>query len=95
MLLPTKDDVDGDDDADTFEAVARALDLGDAERRINRELARRLAERLRADGIEVLDLYPSMLAEPEPLYWQRDHHLNVQGCRHVAAEIRRHLGGRP
>jgi hypothetical protein len=87
VVLPTKVDVDADD-AETIEGLMAALDLSAADWESNADLARRFCDELTAAGIDCLDPSVAMAAEPRPLYWRADHHLNPTGHRLVAEAIR-------
>jgi hypothetical protein len=78
VILPTKPDVDRDDDA-TVEAAAEMLGLTPKELRRNRELGEALGSGLAAVGIEHLDPAVAMAASPIPLYWRTDSHLGFAG----------------
>ena len=84
MILPTKVDVDGDDDAATINGVLDALALSRQDYSINAQLAHRFGEALAERGIRCVDLTPRLAAFDEPFYWHADHHLNVAGHALVA-----------
>lgn len=84
LILPTKEDVDGEDDRKRFEGGLRGLGLTPEDYAIHQRLARRFAARLRARGIRVVDATASMQAVSRPLYWRRDRHLSVAGHEVVA-----------
>jgi hypothetical protein len=83
-VLPSKVEVDGADDRELSDALLDDLGLTQQQFDLNRRLAVRLIERLRADGLTVVDLYEPLRAEPRPLYWRRDHHLATAGHALVA-----------
>jgi lysophospholipase L1-like esterase len=79
-LLPTKEDADVPIDADRMLELVKLLGLNEHELGVNRRLTRLLDEALTRAGVRVLDLYEPMRAVTDrPLYWRRDHHLNVDG----------------
>lgn len=95
VVLPTKMDVDGDDDLATRESVRDALGLGVEETRMNRRLGERFIDALQASGVRWLDPTRAMLASPTFLYWRRDYHLNLDGHALLAelleGDLRRRL----
>jgi lysophospholipase L1-like esterase len=98
-LLPTKVDVDVDDDRETIARMFEVLELTPEAYAINAALGARLGAALEGPGVRVVDLSPAMRAENAPLYWQRDHHLAVRGHRVVARTllpvVEQLLAGRP
>jgi hypothetical protein len=83
VLLPTKFDVDGDDDEAMAQALT-ALELGDDDRGANRRLALRLAQALEQRGIRCVDPFEAIRDEPEPCFWRKDYHLSSKGHAMVA-----------
>ena len=85
VLVPTKVDADagkqGEEALDEFRAL---LGLTPDEVALNRRLGERLAAALEAEGVACIDPTDAMRADPRPLYWTTDHHLNVEGHRFVA-----------
>ncbi len=86
-MLPTKLDVDGDDDAFLLTTVRDQLDLSAADFGVNRRLALRVVDAMRARGHLMIDLHDALHAEPEPVFWRRDLHLSLRGHDVVAREI--------
>jgi hypothetical protein len=84
VILPTKVDVDGDDDAATTTGVLEALELSRRAYAINEQLSHRFADAMRERDIRCIDMTPRMRAFDEPFYWHVDHHLNVAGHALVA-----------
>lgn len=83
-VLPTKMDVEPEDDAETQLAVAGALGLGPSELEANQRLGARLIERLRAAGVACVDLLGPLREGEHPLYWRTDYHLGLAGHALVA-----------
>lgn len=81
LLLPSKLDVESNprDLADAGEA----LKLDGDQLRINQTMAERLKVRLQRAGIPYIDLLPLMQGRSN-LYWERDHHLSLEGHRFIA-----------
>jgi len=98
VILPTKMDVDGEDDRDVQVEVRRVLELEEADVASNLELGRRFRAAMDEAGIRCLDPTDAMRAEPEALYWRRDYHLGLAGHRFLgellAAELESVLGAR-
>jgi hypothetical protein len=86
-LLPTKVDVDTEDEEDGIARMLELLDLPREDYAINAELGARLGRAVAAAGARVLDLAPAMAADERPLYWRQDHHLAVMGHRAVATML--------
>jgi lysophospholipase L1-like esterase len=80
-VLPAKEDADED--------LRRAhlrhrLGLSAEEAACGLVLGQRLVATLLEEGLTVIDLQPAMRAAPRPLFWNTDHHLNVDGHALVA-----------
>ena len=84
--LPTKPDLDHDDDALQAEMLA-ALGLTREDLGVNVRLGAQLLAALAAHGHETLDLLPPLSAAQGPLYWRKDYHLNIAGHAAVAAAL--------
>lgn len=91
VLLPTKMDVEPEDDRATQAAVRDALELADDDLAVLTTLARRLEANLRAAGLEVLAPLEAMRAAEHPLYWREDYHLSTRGHAWLAAALERAL----
>ncbi len=81
LLLPSKLDVESNE-RDLAEA-GEALKLEDEQLRINQTMTERLKGRLQTAGIPYIDLLPLMRGRSN-LYWERDHHLSLEGHRVIA-----------
>lgn len=96
VLLPTKMQVEPEDDRETQGALLAALDLAPEDLAPDAALADRFVERMRTEGIRCLDPRSAMRAAPHPLYWRFDYHLGLTGHELVAEllvhEIRSLLG---
>lgn len=90
VLLPAKDDVDARV-GPRYEDCLSRLQLDERQASVHLELGLRLREALRAEGVRVIDPLEAMRAEPEPLYWDSDHHLNVHGHAFLADLVRDEL----
>jgi lysophospholipase L1-like esterase len=88
VALPSKPDVDRADDAQVIDAIETQLGYGERERTANLLLGRRLLAELDADGILGIDPSDAMQAETRPLYWRKDHHLDVTGHALLARIVR-------
>lgn len=71
-----------------FEPVEQELGLAPESRAITAQLASRYLAWLREQGIEGLDLTPSLAQSQPMLYWKRDLHINVDGHQRVAEALR-------
>ena len=85
-LLPTKEDVDGDD-LPRRRDLAETLMMSPADLALNRTMALLLGATLAQRGIEVLDLLPALQGHRQPLYWRSDYHLGLAGHEAVAAAL--------
>jgi len=79
MVLPTKPEVDGGDDADTTQAIMDAMSLSEADYAVSAGMATRYLAGLREAGIRCVDPALEMHAADEPLFWRTDYHLNITG----------------
>jgi hypothetical protein len=77
-VIPTKPEVDRDDE-ETIGQVLEALDLVEADLEVNTRLRTGLVAALRRKGLTVIDPTARLQASGTPLYWRKDHHLNVAG----------------
>jgi len=79
VVLPTKFDVDLTDARDTFASILGALDMTEDDYALNRRMGLAVAARLEAEGIPVVDPWDAFRRADDPLYWRKDHHLNIAG----------------
>lgn len=79
-------------DPELSRAVAD-LELDEASLGAVGRLTEVLFERLRARGVEVLDLRPVFREQDRELYWHTDHHLNLEANQLVASELARLIEG--
>ena len=79
VVLPTKMDVEPEDDAAALALVRRELEFSPEEAALNRTLGRRFAESMATAGVPCLDPFEAMRAAPHPLYWHEDYHLGGAG----------------
>ena len=79
VVLPTKMDVEPEDDSALQEAARKVLELTPEEAALNRTLGRRFAEAMSVAGVRCLDPLEAMRGAPHPLYWRRDYHLGDAG----------------
>lgn len=84
VLIPTKADVDLGDSKERYERLCARLGLTDADLQTNQLLGEKLADALMQQGIETVELQPTMAASTEKLYWDEDFHLSVRGHALVA-----------
>ena len=91
LVIPCKADVDGDDDKERIDGLLKILELSPEDFALNRWLSDHFVERLRDEGIDVLDPTQAMIDEPAPLYWRKDHHLSTAGHAFVARLLFEHL----
>jgi hypothetical protein len=91
LVLPTKMDVEPEDDAATQAAARESLGLSTAEADLNRVLGLRFARAMEAAGIRCLDLLEDMRRAPHPLYWRQDYHLGPAGHALLAEPLEREL----
>jgi hypothetical protein len=91
LVLPTKYDVEPEDDRATFDAVRGVLGLDEEAAGLNRRLAIEFGEEMRARGIACVDPFAELCASEEPTYWRQDHHLGLRGHAVVAEVLAREL----
>jgi hypothetical protein len=91
VVLPTKMEVEPEDDREVQEAVRAALELTPDDLELLTTLGQRLAANLRAAGLEVVEPLEAMRAAEHPLYWRTDYHLGMRGHAWLAAELERVL----
>ena len=84
VFLPTKVDVDIEDEPEVRAAALATLELSEEEAAINVRLTERAVRALGERGIPTLDPTAAMRADPRPFYWRKDHHLAVAGSAFVA-----------
>lgn len=84
VVLPTKYDVDLTEQRAEFARLAEHLGLTAEDMGMNERLAGDLIARLQGRGVACLDATPILRSGQEPVFWRRDHHLNVQGHRKLA-----------
>jgi hypothetical protein len=84
ILMPTKCDVEGPRLGNEFLEAAKALELSDMDLRMAAEMRVELAKRLASAGISHWDPFSEMQQGRVPLFWNRDHHLNVAGHKLMA-----------
>jgi len=98
VVLPTKMDVDGDDDAERQASLRNQLELSEEEVAVNLRSVQRVVQVLEAEGLRWLDPTEAMRDHAEPLYWRMDYHLNTAGHalvgRLLAEELRTLLARR-
>lgn len=95
VVLPTKMDVEPEDDAATQEAARESLGLSTEEIEINRVLGQRFVRAMEAAGIRCLDPCEDMRRAQHPLYWRTDYHLAPAGHALLAQLLERELLERP
>lgn len=93
VIIPTKVDVDLTHGLETTRGILRALDLDAEDYAVNARMVESLVARLEARGIPVVDPTSRMRAVDEPLYWDKDHHLDPAGQRLLARIVLDELGG--
>jgi hypothetical protein len=91
LVLPTKMDVEPEDDAATQADALETLGLSASEAGINRVLGRRFAMAMEAAGIRCLDPLEDMRKARHPLYWRQDYHLGPAGHALLAELLERVL----
>lgn len=79
VVLPTKMDVEPEDDAGVQTAVRTELGLTPEAAAVNRELGRSFAESMARAGVRCLDPLEALRRAPHPLYWRQDYHLGRAG----------------
>jgi hypothetical protein len=84
VVLPTKADVDGEDDRESYREILDALHLSDYDYAVSARLASRFIASLEANGITCIDATNALRDGKGPYYWRKDHHLNVEGHKLVA-----------
>ncbi len=91
VVLPTKMDVEPEDDAEVQESVRAGLGLAPEDLAVDRGLAERFVAAMRAAGVRCLDPLEEMRAAAHPLYWRMDYHLSLQGHELLAELLEREL----
>lgn len=86
-LLPTKLNVEPDDDPERVAGLSRILRLEPGDLDLNDRTGDRLIEALEPRGLRLLDPRPALRADPRRLYWLEDHHLNVDGHQLFAEQL--------
>lgn len=66
------------------ESLRQALELAPEDLALQGSMADRYLAGLEAMGAEYIDLRPHFKASGEPLYWKRDHHINIAAQRVIA-----------
>jgi len=84
VILPTKSDVELEDDRESYRKILDALQLTDDDYNVTARLSRAFAVGLAEHGIRYIDTTAALIAADGPFYWRKDHHLNVEGHRFVA-----------
>ena len=87
VFLPTKLDVEWQEDKVALEKIAKHLELTDEDMKINRDLTESLIKGLKEGQINFLDLYDDMKGREFELYWKTDYHLNAKGHELLAEEV--------
>ena len=88
LYIPPPADVEPRRFGDLFEEVSEALELTPASRRLADRLADELLAFLRDRGVEVIDGRAVFADRPVPLYWQKDHHVNLDAHGLLAEALR-------
>jgi hypothetical protein len=91
LVLPTKMDVEPEDDAAIQRAALESLGLSDEEAGINRVLGQRFTRAMEAAGIRCLAPLEDMRRAPHPFYWRQDYHLGPAGHALLAELLEREL----
>lgn len=86
-LIPTKWEVDGDDDRERMEAILEALSIAPDDYGVHDRLADGLLAGLAQRGVPCVDPRPALAADPRVLFWRQDHHLSVVGHEALAAQL--------
>jgi hypothetical protein len=84
VVIPSKTDVEPDEDRATVDEILAALSLSREELAVNERLGREFAAALAARGIACVDALAGLRGAGEPLYWRRDHHLDIAGNERLA-----------
>ncbi len=91
VVIPIKADVEPDDDRATVDAILDALSLTREQLGIDARLGRQFADAMRERGIPCVDALDGMRGAAVPLYWRKDHHLDIAGNERLAAVVREPL----
>ncbi len=73
--------------AEEISGIREIFDLDDNEMGVTNYQADAYLATLRAAEVEVVDMRPTFKAAEEPLYWLRDHHINLAGHRLIAETL--------
>ncbi len=87
VYIPPLIDVQAEQYRIPLEELRAALELERDDLGIHDRLADSHLEFLRSSGVRTLDLRPQFRASPEPMYWARDHHINVDAQRRIAEQL--------
>lgn len=87
VVLPTRMDVDLEDEPEVRADALRTLELSEEEAAANVRLSQRLVDALVERGIPVVDPTQAMRDDPRPFYWRKDPHLANNGHAYVAQEM--------
>lgn len=87
VYLPSLPDVRYDEARELCDQLLAAMNLDRGALDVHRRLADAWIAGLRADGVDVVDLRAPFAAAEGPLYWRRDHHINVAAQALVAEAL--------
>jgi len=88
VVIPSKPDVEPDEDRATVDEILAALSLTREQLDINARLGRDFAAALRQRGIACIDALDGLRGADVALYWRKDHHLDIEGNARLAAVVR-------
>lgn len=84
ILLPTKLEIEWDNDKERLERTRKILGLSEADLSLNDELRRQLGNWILQQGISFWDATEAMRTEKTSFFWNRDYHLNTDGHHFLA-----------
>jgi hypothetical protein len=87
LVIPAKPDVEPDDDRATVDEMLATLALTREQLALGERLGRDFAAALAERGIACIDALDGLRGADVPLYWRRDHHLNVAGNARLAGVV--------
>ena len=87
LLLPNKMDMEWSSDAARLNQCKELLQLTDDDLQINEKLLAKMANWLTANHISHLNLSTVMKDQEQPVFWQKDYHLNDYGHKLIAEAL--------
>lgn len=87
LVIPTKTDVDLEDQPEVRAAAIASLELTEEESQANLRLTESFVQAMRERDIPCVDPTAAMRSDPRPFYWRRDDHLSLEGHRYLGEQL--------